>query len=112
MLTYSPQNTARILEHNPNASTVKTYRQWQAEGRQVRKGDRGTRLRREEEGEAMNGYAWIVGDIGEADDGRYRITEIEDGTGLATAVHLPSGRESCVMLSMLTPINDEDEKNQ
>ena len=46
MLTYSPRNTERIVNQRPDAQTVKTYRQWQAEGRQVRKGEKGIRIYR------------------------------------------------------------------
>src|SRR5689334_6847128 len=41
---YSPANCALIYSQCPHASTVASYRHWQREGRQVRKGERAIRL--------------------------------------------------------------------
>ena len=41
---YSDRNAALIVMQRPEATDIRGYRQWQAEGRQVRKGEKGIRI--------------------------------------------------------------------
>lgn len=41
---YSLNNLVLILSQNPEATTVAGFRQWQAKGRQVRKGEKSIRI--------------------------------------------------------------------
>jgi len=41
---YSDRNAALIVMQAPDATDIRGYRQWQADGRQVRKGEKGIRI--------------------------------------------------------------------
>ena len=43
---YSPKNVVLILTQRPDATVVRGYDQWKSEGRQVRKGEHGIKIRK------------------------------------------------------------------